>query len=202
MLKDRSFVGRSLARSQALQLLFQAELRDRSVEDVLTQGPCLEKGPLDDFGRELALGVEDSLRELDTIISARSAAWPVERMPLVDRNLLRIAIYEMLYVKEVDIAVAIDECVELAKAYGTDETPRFVNGILGRVADQLEAGEDPVELSRAELTSRKASSVSGFGWESEVSANEVGDADAMDTQTAVEGYEGIDRDVVTSGGEL
>lgn len=202
MLKDRSFVGRSLARSQALQLLFQAELRDRSVEDVLAQGPCLEKGPLDDFGRELALGVEDSLRELDTIISARSAAWPVERMPLVDRNLLRIAIYEMLYVKEVDIAVAIDECVELAKAYGTDETPRFVNGILGRVADQLEAGEDPVELSRAELTSRKASSASGFGWESEVSANEVGDADAMDAQTDVEGCEGTDRDVVTSGGEL
>ena len=89
-----------------------------------------------------------------------------------------------------------------AKAYGTDETPRFVNGILGRVADQLEAGEDPVELSRAELTSRKASSVSGFGWESEVSANEVGDADAMDAQTAVEGCEGTDRDVVTSGGEL
>ncbi|WP_298580211.1 transcription antitermination factor NusB [uncultured Olegusella sp.] len=202
MLKGRSFVGRSLARSQALQLLFQAELRDRSVEDVLAQGPCLEKGPLDDFGRELALGVEDSLRELDTIISARSAAWPVERMPLVDRNLLRIAIYEMLHVKEVDIAVAIDECVELAKAYGTDETPRFVNGILGRVADQLEAGEDPVELSRAELTLRKASSASGFGWESEASANEIGAADAIDGQVAVEGFEGSDRDVVTSGGEL
>lgn len=202
MLKDGSFVGRSLARSQALQLLFQAELRDRSVEDVLTQGPCLEKGPLDDFGRELALGVEDSLRELDTIISARSAAWPVERMPLVDRNLLRIAIYEMFYVKEVDIAVAIDECVELAKAYGTDETPRFVNGILGRVADQLEAGEDPVELSRAELTLRKASSASGFGWESEAAGNEAGDADALDRQTAVEVFEGADGDVVTSGGEL
>ena len=59
-----------------------------------------------------------------------------------DRNLLRLALYEMLYVDEVDIAVTIDECVELAKAYGTDESSRFVNGILGRVTDDLEAGVD------------------------------------------------------------
>jgi N utilization substance protein B len=63
-------------------------------------------------------------------------------MPAVDRNLLRIALYEMIAVDDVDVAVAINECVELAKAYGTEESPRFVNGLLGRVADQLAAGED------------------------------------------------------------
>lgn len=135
------FGGRTLARSQALQLLFQAEICDRSVEEVLSDGPCLERGPLDDYGRELALGVEEHLDELDAIISERSVAWDIERMPTVDRNLLRLALYEMLFVPEVDIAVAIDECVELSKAYGTDETPRFANGLLGRVADQIEAGE-------------------------------------------------------------
>ncbi|MEE1044697.1 MAG: transcription antitermination factor NusB [Olegusella sp.] len=145
------FGGRTLARSQALQLLFQAEAGDRSVEDVLDDGPCLESGPLDPYGRELALGVEDMLAELDSVIAARSVGWSVDRMPAVDRNLLRIALYEMLRVDEVDIAVAIDECVELEKAYGTDESPRFANGLLGVVADQIEEGKDPVATAREQL---------------------------------------------------
>lgn len=151
MSKKPHFGGRTLARSQALQLLFQAEAGDRSVEDVLDDGPCLESGPLDDYGRELALGVEDMLSELDAVIAARSATWAIDRMPAVDRNLLRIALYEMLRVDEVDVAVAIDECVELEKAYGTEESPRFANGLLGVVADQLEAGKDPVEVAREQL---------------------------------------------------
>lgn len=192
MQKDRTFFGRSLARSQALQLLFQAELRDMSVEDVLVQGACLEKGPLDDFARILALGVEQKLDELDSIISARSAAWPVERMPLVDRNLLRIALYEMLYVAEVETAVAIDESVELAKAYGTLETPRFVNGILGRVADQIDAGTNPVELAQSELASRKPSGVAGFGWESEYIRPDDADVDT-DSASDVDALTGSEQ---------
>ena len=86
--------------------------------------------------------IEVKRPELDAVISARSTGWSLSRMNAVDRNLLRLALYEMLYVDEVDIAVTIDECVELAKAYGTDESSRFVNGILGRVTDDLEAGVD------------------------------------------------------------
>lgn len=148
------FGGRTAARSQALQLLFQAEAGDRSVVDVLDEGPCLETGPLDDYGRELALGVEGMLDELDAVIAARSAGWDIDRMPAVDRNLLRIALYEMLKVDEVDVAVAIDECVELEKAYGTEESPRFANGLLGLVADQLDAGKDPVEVARQQLRAK------------------------------------------------
>jgi len=88
--------------------------------------------------------VEERLDELDAIIGTHAEGWALERMPMVDRNLLRIALYEMLWVPEVDVAVAIDECVELTKAYCSDETPRFANGLLGRVADELEAGEDVV----------------------------------------------------------
>jgi N utilization substance protein B len=136
------FGGRTLARSQALQLLFQAEVCERSVEEVLAGVPCLEVGPLDPYARRLALGVEGMLPNLDAIIAARATNWSIDRMPAVDRNLLRIALYEMIAVDDVDVAVAINECVELAKAYGTEESPRFVNGLLGRVADQLAAGED------------------------------------------------------------
>ena len=142
------FGGRTLARSQALQLLFQAEANARAVLDVLDGEYALSQGPLDDYARRLALGADERRLELDAVIAARSRGWSVARMNAVDRNLLRLALYEMLYVDEVDVAVTIDECVELAKAYGTDESSRFVNGILGRVADDLEAGVDVVAAVR------------------------------------------------------
>ena len=143
------FGGRTLARSQALQLLFQAEANSRAVLDVLDGEYALSQGPLDDYARRLALGADERRPDLDAVIAARSTGWSVPRMNAVDRNLLRLALYEMLYVDEVDIAVTIDECVELAKAYGTDESSRFVNGILGRVTDDLEAGVDVVAAARA-----------------------------------------------------
>ena len=142
------FGGRTLARSQALQLMFQAEANARAVLDVLDGEYALSQGPLDDYARRLALGADERRPELDAVIAARSRGWSVARMNAVDRNLLRLALYEMLYVDEVDVAVTIDECVELAKAYGTDESSRFVNGILGRVADDLEAGVDVVAAVR------------------------------------------------------
>lgn len=141
------FGGRTLARSQALQLLFQAEASSRAVCEVLDDDYALSQGPLDDYGRHLALGADETRPDLDAIISMRSTSWSISRMNGVDRNLLRLALYEMLYVDEVDVAITIDECVELAKAYGTDESSRFVNGLLGRVADDLEAGRDVVALA-------------------------------------------------------
>ncbi len=133
------FFGRTRARSQALQLLFQAEATERSVQEVLDDAYALsDDEPLDDFGRLLALGADEHRQEADSIIGRSSTNWTVERMPSVDRNLLRLAVYEMLYVDEVATAVTIDESVELAKAYGTDESSRFVNGLLGRVAQEIE----------------------------------------------------------------
>lgn len=139
------FHGRTLARSQALQLLFQAEQTGRSVENVLAGDYSLSDGPLDDYGRALALGADALCPTLDRILSRTSENWGVSRMPSVDRNLLRMALYEMLNMDEVDVAVTIDECVELAKAYGTDESSRFVNGVLGRVASQIADGVNVAE---------------------------------------------------------
>jgi N utilization substance protein B len=148
-LSSRKFGGRTLARSQALQLLFQAEVLDRSVSEVL-RGPYAlgQDDPLDEYGESLALGVDGMRDDLDAVISRASTNWSVPRMPAVDRNLLRMALYEMLFVDEVATAVSIDEAVELAKAFGTDESSRFVNGLLGRVANEIDRGTDVIAAAR------------------------------------------------------
>ena len=128
--------GRTLARSQALQLLFQAEVLGEDMDEVLAGDYLLSKGPLDPYGEELARGVDGNLDRIDTAIRSVSENWRIERMPAVDRNLLRLAVYEMCMLPDdrPDQAVVINEAVEIAKAYGTDESPRFVNGVLGRIA--------------------------------------------------------------------
>ena len=149
--KHHHFGGRTLARAQALQLLFQAEATDRTVYEVLEGDYALSQGPLDPFGEMLARGADDMRHELDAVISATSSNWSVSRMPSVDRNLLRLALYEMLEVDEVAIAVTIDESVELAKAFGSEESPKFINGVLGRVASKMDKGVDVVaEAKRLE----------------------------------------------------
>ena len=137
------FFGRTLARAQALQLLFQAEACDRDVDAVIDGGEyALDEGPLDEYAEQLARGAAGLTPEIDSALEHFSEGWGVSRMPAVDRNLLRLAIYEMVAVDEVDCAVTINETVELAKAFGTDDSPRFVNGLLGRVAGELAAGHD------------------------------------------------------------
>ena len=173
------FSGRTLARSQALQLLFQAEATHRLVSEVLEGDYALDEllvdgyhkelasrelepqelderlSDLKNYTRELALGTDEMVHELDAIIKRASENWSVSRMPSVDRNLLRIALFEILCVDDVDTAVAIDECVELAKAYGTDDSWRFVNGILGKIVRRIDAGEDVLAQAIDELDAQK-----------------------------------------------
>ena len=137
MASTSRLVGRTRARSQALQILFQAEACGRSVDDVLAGDYALSDGPLDEFAERLARGAGSCIPELDRLLSGAAQNWGLSRMPAVDRNLLRLSLYEMLHVDEVAIPVTISESVELAKIYGTDESSRFVNGVLGRLADDL-----------------------------------------------------------------
>ena len=139
--------GRTLARSQALQILFQAEALDLSVDDVLAGDYLLSKGPLDPYAIELARGCHDQIDRIDCALMSVSKNWSLYRMPSTDRNLLRIAVYELRFLPEdsaIDDAVVINEAVEIAKAYGTDESSRFVNGVLGRISrmDVLPEPED------------------------------------------------------------
>ena len=147
------FGGRTLARAQALQLLFQADVNNRTVEEVLSGDYAISDGPLDPYGEQLALGVDSRRYAIDAVIRASSASWSLSRMPIVDRNILRLALYEMIEEDDITVAVAIDEAVELAKAFGTDESPRFINGVLGSVAADVNAGVDVYEKARHVLHS-------------------------------------------------
>ena len=128
--------GRTLARSQALQLLFQAEANGLSLEEVLEGDYLLSKGPLDPYAVVLARGVVANQERIDTALRSTSRNWSLERMPGADRCLLRVAVFELSLLEDdrPDAAVVINEAVEVAKAYGTDESARFVNGVLGRIA--------------------------------------------------------------------
>ena len=137
--------GRTLARSQALQLLFQAEATDSPLERVLEGDFLISKGPLDPYALELCRGAYEHIDRIDCALRSVAKNWDLMRMPGADRNLLRIAVYEMRFLtdEEVSEAIVINEAVELAKAYGTDQSASFVNGVLGKIARTEELpGED------------------------------------------------------------
>lgn len=138
-------MNRHTAREIAFKALFGLDFTPEKTLDTL-QGLWAEimaegKMPGDklvDFSRELVLGVMAKREKLDEIIKSRAIGWEFSRIARVDKTILRLALYEMLYRPDIDIPVSIDEAVELAKQYGEDESPKFINGILGYVADHLE----------------------------------------------------------------
>lgn len=122
-------------------MLYQREVTGESVAHIIEHGTySTEDGVPDDYSRELALGVEASITEIDSIIGTTSEHWTVGRMPLVDRNILRIATYELTMHDDIPPSVAINEAVELAKVYGGEDSSKFVNGVLGKIAEQRESG--------------------------------------------------------------
>ena len=125
---------RRRARHQALHILYQREITDESLSGILATGTYSgEDGEPSDFCRELLMGVESHQSTIDATIESISENWTLSRMPLVDRNILRIAVYE-IEGDTVPYEVAINEAVELAKRYTTDEAARLVNGALGKIA--------------------------------------------------------------------
>lgn len=126
---------RTRARRQALQILYQRDITGESIGRILgLKSYSLEDGEPDEYCRELVAGVERYLESIDETIGEVSENWVVSRMPLVDRNILRIATYEILFDAQVPPSVAINEAVELAKVYGGDDSSKFVNGVLGKIA--------------------------------------------------------------------
>ena len=135
--------GRHLARRVALDILFQADLTGRDPLVVLDEWQSAGED-VPEFARELVSGVTADRGELDRVLGEHSDDWSVDRMAAVDRAILRLATYEVRSRPDVPIAVAIDEAVEAAKELSTDESGRFVNGILGRIARERDlAGTEP-----------------------------------------------------------
>jgi N utilization substance protein B len=130
--------ARRKARKRALDVLYEADMRDLPPSEVLrTYRERIEKPRPEhmDYAEALVEGVAKNLDRIDELLASYAEGWTLERMPAVDRNLARIAVYELLYVPEIDDPVAITEAVELAKQMSTDDSPRFLNGILGRIAE-------------------------------------------------------------------
>ena len=135
---------RRLARESALALLYSSDITEQKVGQIVEEGAYpAEDVDLTEYAEVLVLGVAEHGDDIDAKLASTSENWAVDRMPVVDRAILRLAVYEMLYVDDVPVSVAINEAVELAKAFGgEDESARFVNGILGRIARSLEGGEE------------------------------------------------------------
>jgi N utilization substance protein B len=130
--------ARRKARKRALDVLYEADQRDqRPVETLANYLTRIEKPHPDHLAYAISLveGVGEHIDRIDELISSYAEGWTLDRMPVVDRNIARIAVYELLYVGEIDDPVAISEAVELAKQMSTDDSPRFLNGILGRIAE-------------------------------------------------------------------
>ena len=126
--------ARSKARKRAVDVLYESELRDVAALTTLAERIALAEPPVNDYTVELVEGITAHRDRIDAILTEYADGWTVERMPDVDRAVLRLGVYEVLWCVDVPDAVAIDEAVELAKTLSTDDSPKFVNGVLGRVS--------------------------------------------------------------------
>jgi N utilization substance protein B len=127
--------ARSKARKRALDVLFEAEARNQPVLDVLAERAADQTPPLSSYAAELVRGVHAHQERIDELLAEYAQGWALERMPAVDRNLLRIGAYELLWADDVPDAVAISEAVQLARDLSTEGSPTFVNGLLARLQE-------------------------------------------------------------------
>jgi N utilization substance protein B len=127
---------RTRARSIALQALYEIDMTGHPPEVVIAER--LSETPLEDnlgdFARKIVFGIQPIVNELDQIIAKHAPEWPLDQVAVIDRNIMRIALWEIAVSNQTPLKVAINEAVELGKIYGSESTPRFVNGVLGSLA--------------------------------------------------------------------
>jgi N utilization substance protein B len=127
--------ARSKARKRALDILFEAEIRASPALAVLDERTTAASPPVSAYADELVRGVTAHLSRIDELLAAYAEGWVLDRMPAVDRNVLRIGTFELLWQDDVPDAVAISEAVQLARDLSTDSSPSFVNGLLARLLE-------------------------------------------------------------------
>ncbi|MFB7994794.1 transcription antitermination factor NusB [Streptomyces sp. NPDC056002] len=132
--------ARNTARKRAFQILFEADQRGVDVQTVLADWIRLSRSdtrqpPVSEYTMELVEGYARQTARIDELISQYAVGWTLDRMPVVDRNILRLGAYELVWVDDTPDAVVLDEAVQLAKEFSTDDSPAFVNGLLGRFKD-------------------------------------------------------------------
>jgi len=125
--------ARSKARKRALDLLYAAELRGEGADVALDRAIEEGEGPANDYTVTLVRGVVEHAARIDELLATYSESWTLDRMPAVDRNVLRLGVYELLYEPDVPDGVAVSEAMALVRELSTDESPPFVNGVLGNI---------------------------------------------------------------------
>lgn len=143
---------RRRARRLTLEILYEYDLAEHSAPEVLSRRlleQTMERAGAE-FASKLTNGVVAYQDHMDVIIARYAPEWPLDQMAVIDRNILRMAMYEFLVDGETPVKVAINEAVELAKAYGSDSAPRFINGVLGTLADEAEKLKGEIQLAVAE----------------------------------------------------
>ena len=130
--------ARSKARKQALDLLYETDIRGTNLVETLQARDIPDDGPdarpIREYTREIVNGVSDNRRKIDELITTYAQGWDMDRLPAVDRNILRLGIYEILWSVSVPTSVAIDEALDLAKELSSDDSSRYIHGVLGRIA--------------------------------------------------------------------
>jgi N utilization substance protein B len=125
--------ARTKARKRALDIVFESEARDLMLNDLLNERVVANDPPINEYTVLLVRGLAEHINEVDGLLETYAEGWTLDRMPAVDRNVLRLATFEILYVDDVPDAVAISEALGLVGDLSTDESPSFVNGVLGNV---------------------------------------------------------------------
>ena len=130
--------ARSKARKQALDLLYETDIRGTNLVETLVSREIPAEGPdarpIREYTKELVNGVSDNRRKIDELITTYAQGWDMDRLPAVDRNILRLGIYEILWSTDVPMSVAIDEALILAKELSSDDSSKYIHGVLGRIA--------------------------------------------------------------------
>lgn len=131
------------AREKALFYLYQSDLLKMNVDELI-QKDLKYKKEIDQFTLKLINGVKNNLDSLNEIINTYSTNWQMDRMSILDRNMLRIALYELIYEQEIPLKVTINEAIEISKKYGDEESGKFINGILGKAIEKIDIIKEKV----------------------------------------------------------
>ncbi|MBB4930932.1 N utilization substance protein B [Lipingzhangella halophila] len=127
--------ARRKARKRAVEVLYEAELRDISVPEVIERRRAQPQPPINEFTEQLAAAVDERRDRIDALLGQYAIGWTLERMPVVDRNILRMGAYELLWAESIPDGVAVSEAVAVAKELSTEDSPTFINGLLSRLME-------------------------------------------------------------------
>lgn len=135
--------ARSKARKQTLDLLYESDIRGSDLLELLVSRDVVEEGPdarpIREYTKSLVEGIATHKRKIDELISTYAQGWDMDRLPAVDRNILRLGIYEILWVVELEDGIVIDEALTLAKDLSTEDSAGYIHGVLGRIASIKES---------------------------------------------------------------